>query len=564
MSSSNSPNGAESMVRMLNLHGVREIFGLCGDTSLPFYDALAQLDHPMRHHLFRDERHAAYAADAYARLTGRVGVCEGPSGGGATHILPGVAEASESSVPVLAITTDVSTAASGRYPLTELDQQALFRPITLRSRLIQRADGLPREVRASFRAMTTARPGAAHLGFPFDVQKDAVPEDEIWADHRFGEFPALRPAPDPGDLDALVQSLLSSKRPVAIAGGGIVLSTAEIALQSLVEMLDLPLCTTVSGQGALPETHPNCAGVVGSNGGVPATRQLVDGADLVLFLGCRAGSVTTERWRAPAQGTRVLHIDADPGVLGANYETEAPVLADLRLALDAMNDSFRERNDLPTFSGARRAGLAKQTKREAFTKLADERASPIRPERVISRLRTLLPDDAIVVADPGTPCPYFSAHFEIRRPGRTFITNRAHGALGYSLGASIGAQIAKPNSLVVAAMGDGSFGFAAGELETLNRLGLPVKLVVFSNASFGWIKAGQKHGFGKRYFSVDFSRTDHAAIAAAYGIHSATVERPDDLEPALRTALAHDGPALVDVISQPLEEAAAPVSEWIA
>ena len=552
------------MVRMLALHGVRDIFGLCGDTSLPFYDALAQLDHSMRHHLLRDERHAAYAADAYARLTGRVGVCEGPSGGGATHILPGIAEASESSVPVLAITTDVSTAAAGRFPLTELDQQSLFRPVSKRSRLIHRADALPREVRAAFRCMASVRPGAAHLGLPFDVQKDAVPEDEIWADPRFGRFPALRPAPDPEDLAVLVEELLAASCPLAIAGGGVVLSGAEAALQDLVERLDLPLCTTVSGQGALPETHSNCAGVVGSNGGVDATRNLVGNSDLVLFLGCRAGSVTTERWRAPPPGCRILHIDSDPGVLGANYETAAPVCADLRLALEAVNAALHDREDTPSFSGAQRARAARVEKRAAFDALAADLATPIRPEVVIARLRELLPDDAVVVADPGTPCPYFSAHFEIRKPGRTFITNRAHGALGYALGASIGAQIARPNSVVVAATGDGSFGFAAGELETLNRLGLPVKLIVFSNASFGWIKAGQKHGFGERYFSVDFSRTDHARIAAAYGIHAARVDRPADLEMALRAAIHHDGPALVDVIAQPLEEAEAPVSEWIA
>ena len=564
MHESNSPTGAEAMVRMLALLGVRDIFGLCGDTSLPFYDALARLDHPMRHHLFRDERHAAYAADAYARLTGRAGVCEGPSGGGATHILPGVAEANESSVPVLAITSDVSTAAAGRYPLTELDQQSLFSPVSKRSRLIQRADSLPREVRASFRAMTACRQGAAHLGLPFDVQKAPVPEEEIWADPRFGRFPSLRPAPDPADLEALIRQLLSARCPIAIAGGGIVLSGAETALQELVERLDLPLCTTVSGQGALAETHPNCVGVAGSNGGVPATRQLVDESDMVLFLGCRAGSVTTERWRAPNPGTRILHIDTDPGVLGANYATEAPLCADLRLSLETMNASLAERSDLPSFSGNLRARVAKQAKRAAFEELATSRAVPIRPESIIAGLRQLLPDDALVVADPGTPCPYFSAHFEIRKPGRTFITNRAHGALGYALGAAIGAQIAKPNSCVAAAMGDGSFGFAAGELETLKRLDLPVKLIVFSNASFGWIKAGQKHGFDGRYYSVDFSRTDHAGIASAYGIHAASVQRPEDLVPKLRAALAHDGPALVDIVSQPLEEAAAPVSEWIA
>ncbi len=170
----------------------------------------------------------------------------------------------------------------------------------------------------------------------------------------------------------------------------------------------------------------------------------------------------------------------------------------------------------------------------------------------------------MVCADPGTPCPYFSAYYTIRRPGRHFITNRAHGALGYALAASIGAQVGRPEAKVVAAMGDGSFGMCVGELETVVRLGLPITSVVFSNSVYGWIKAGQKSGFGERYFSVDFSRTDHAAVAAAYGVKSWRVEDPAELEGVMKKAIAHDGPTLVDVIAQPLQDAAAPVSEWVA
>src|ERR671918_2612317 len=163
-------SGAEAFVRMLQLPGARQIFGLCGDTSLPLYDALYRLEHGITHILTRDERSAAYMADAYARVTGRVGVCEGPSGGGATYILPGVVEANESSIPVLAVTTDIATGSRGRYALTELDQEALFRPLTKWNRVLDRADQVPSALRAAFRAMTTGRPGAAHLGLPFDVQ----------------------------------------------------------------------------------------------------------------------------------------------------------------------------------------------------------------------------------------------------------------------------------------------------------------------------------------------------------------------------------------------------------
>ena len=170
----------------------------------------------------------------------------------------------------------------------------------------------------------------------------------------------------------------------------------------------------------------------------------------------------------------------------------------------------------------------------------------------------------MIIADPGTPCPYFSAFYKIPHAGRYFISNRAHGALGYSLSAAIGAKIGRPDAKVVAAMGDGSFGFTVGELETVTRLGLPITFLVFSNSAFGWIKAGQNSGFNQRYYSVDFDRTDHAAVAQSFGIKSWRVEDPSDLQRVLKLAVEHDGPTLVDVISQPLQDAKAPVSEWIA
>lgn len=562
---SNASSGAEAMVRMLARHGVKHIFGLCGDTSLPFYDALQRLNHGMTHILTRDERSAAYMADAYARVSGRVGVCEGPSGGGATYILPGLVEASESSYPVLGITTDISTRSRGRYALTELDQQSLFRPLTKWNGTIDHADRLPAMVRAAFRAMTTGRPGAAHLAFPFDVQKDAVPEEEIWADPQFGRYPALPSAPDPAAVTAAVDALLAAKRPIIVCGGGVVIAGGEGELQTMAESLDLPVATTVSGQGSLAETHPNCLGVVGSNGGVLATRQLLEEADLVFFIACRAGSVTTERWRFPKDGTTILHLDSDPEVIGANYPTAVGLVGDARLGLSALCRDVASR-ELPTtaFAGRARVAAARQEKEAAFAALAVSAELPIRPERLIANLQDLLPEDAVVVADPGTPCPYLSAHYTQRRPGRHFISNRAHGALGYSMAASVGASFGRPGAKVMAMMGDGSFGFTSGELETIVRLKLPITMIVISNACYGWIKAGQKTGFDARYFSVDFSRTRHADVAAAYGVKSWQVEDPEKLKATLTAALECDGPSLVDVVCQPLQDAAAPVSEWVA
>ena len=560
----NRMSGAEAMVRMLRQYGVRHMFGLCGDTTLPFYDALFRLDHGIAHILARDERHAAYMADGYARVTGRPGVCEGPSGGGATYILPGLVEANESSIPVLAITTDVSTSARGRYPLTELDQVALFRPLTKWNASLDDPERLPAMVRAAFRSMTTGRPGAAHLAFPFDTQRGHVDPQEIWADVRHSTFPAEPAGPDPESVAAAADALLSARRAVVICGGGPLLAGAGEALARLARLLDLPVATTVSGQGAMAETDPQALGVVGSNGGVPATRSVVDEADLVLFVGCRAGSVTTERWRSPKPGTRIVHIDSDPEVIGANYRTEVAVVADARLALDALLREIETRATVAGNDGRARAGHAWAAKLAAFEPLARSADRPIRPERVVATLHRLLGADAIIVADPGTPCPYFSAHYRWARAGRHFITNRAHGALGYALAASMGAHCGRPAVKTVAVMGDGSFGFCCGELETLVRHRMPITSIVFSNASFGWIKAGQKSGFGQRFYNVDFSRTDHAAVASAFGVRSWRVEDPEELEPVLKQALEHDGPTLVDVLAQPLQDAAAPVSEWVA
>jgi acetolactate synthase-1/2/3 large subunit len=561
MSAMNDMTGAEAMVRMLQLHGVKHIFGLCGDTSLPFYDALARLDHGIQHILTRDERSAAYMADGYARVSGRVGVCEGPSGGGATYLLPGIVEANESSIPVLGITTDIATTSRGRYALTELDQEALYRPLTKRTEVIDRADKLPEAVRRAFRAMTAGRPGAAHLGLPFDVQNGQVPASSVWAEEDLGRYPSRRARPEPEALEQAANALRSAKLPVFVCGGGVVIAGAEEELAALAEMLGAPVATTVSGQGSLAEDHPLCLGVVGSNGGTLPTREALMQADLVVFVGCRAGSVTTERWRHPAAGTPIIHIDADPMVPGTNYPNTVAIVADAKLALSAL---LSEMQFVEKRAGARIVAAAKEKKFSAFRELSRRNDVPLLPERVVAALHEILPRDATVVCDPGTPCPYFSAYYEFLEAGRHFISNRAHGALGYSMSAAVGAHFGRPGTKTVSVMGDGSFGFTAGELETIVRMKVPLMMVVISNSSYGWIKAGQKTGFGERYFSVDFSRTDHARVAEAFGVKAFRVDTPEGLKPALAAAAEHGGPALVDILTQPLQDAKAPVSEWVA
>ncbi len=561
-STSDFVTGAEAVVAMLSLHGVEVLFGLCGDTSLPLYDALARMPHGMRHVLARDERSAAYMADAYARIAGKVGVCEGPSGGGATYLLPGLAEANESSVAVLGINSDISVSARGRYALTEIDQRALMRPVTKWNAVLDRAQDIPRIFRSAFEQMTTGRPGAAHIALPFDVQNGSLERSDLFADSSLGQYPARRVAPETSQIERAAKLLCAASRPVFICGGGAVISAAHQELLRLAEQLNAPVATSISGKGAISEKHPLSVGVVGSNGGTPETRAVVNGADLIIFVGCRAGSVTTEKWRHPMPGkTKVIHLDVDPAVLGVNYAVDAGLVGDAKLGLALLNET------VATAQRPLDASAIDQAKGQKFTKfraLAESLDQPIKPERVVDELNRALDPDAILVADAGTPCPYLSAYYELRQPGRHFISNRAHGALGYSLPAAIGAHIARPKVKCVAIMGDGSFGFACGELETAARYHLPITFIVIANSTFGWIKAGQKSGYSQRYFGVDFTGTDHAAVARAFGIRSWRVTEPDQLGKVFREALAKDEPTLVDIVCQPLHEAHAPVSEWIA
>jgi acetolactate synthase-1/2/3 large subunit len=348
---------------------------------------------------------------------------------------------------------------------------------------------------------------------------------------------------------------------VIICGGGVVSAGATGVLAELAARLDAPVCTTVTGKGSIADTHPLSVGVVGLNGGVPATRAVVQAADLVMFVGCRAGSTTTERWTQPGRDVPIVHVDVDPGAVSANYRTAHALVGDARLTLAALAAALEAPRQ--ERGGAARAAQARQAKAAAFAPLAASLDRPIRPERVLAELNRVLPRDAVVVADPGTPCPYVAAYYELAEAGRRFLTNRAHGALGYSLAAALGVWFADSRRTCVSIMGDGSFGFAVGELETVTRCRAPLLMLVLSNASFGWIKASQKASYGGRYFGVDFTPTDHARVASAYGVKAWRVEDPAALGGVLRQAVEHDGPALVDVVTQPLEDAAAPVLQWM-
>jgi acetolactate synthase-1/2/3 large subunit len=551
---------------MLEEFGVEVVFGLCGDTSLPLYEALSASE-KIRHVLTRDERSASFMADAYARLSDRIGVCEGPSGGGATYILPGVAEANDSSVPVVCVTTDISVVDRGKGTLTELDQPALFAPITKRTFGPRAAAELPGMLRDAFREATTGSLGACHMSLPLDVQGQEVEARDVHGETRYGSYPQERRGAEPGEIKVAARHLANSHRPLIVAGAGVIRSGAWDEVKALSRVLGAAVATSIGGKGSIAETDPFSLGVIGSNGGLPWRHDLVRSADLVFYVGSGTGSVTTERWTLPAPGAAtILQLDTNAAVIGRNYAVAAGIYADARLGLSALVEEVGRlgaEGDGDRWDPAQiERDRAEHT--EAVGELFASNESPIRPERLMRELFAALPKRSVLLADPGTPCPYLAAYWRLAEPGRWFVSPRAFGGLGYSLPAVVGAHFAKPKSgRIVGMMGDGSFGMSVGELETLVRLDLPVTLIVCNNASFGWIKAGQKSRGGS-YFSVDFGQADHAAIARAFGLSTRRVEDPARLAEAMRDALSHPGPFLLDVLTQPLEEAHPPVSKWIA
>jgi len=553
-------NGAEAFVRTLDALGVEVVFGLCGDTTLPLYEALYDLEHAVRHVLTRDERSASFMADAYARFSGRVGVCEGPSGGGATYILPGVAEANGSSVPLVCITSDIAQADVGRGTLTELDQSGLFRPVTKQTFRPPRAAEIPRMLRQAFRVAASGALGATHMSLPFDVQTGEAGEPADRGESGADRYPRFRNDPEPESVKRAARLLAEAARPLIIAGAGVIRSEAWDEVTELALRLSAPVATSIGGKGSIAETDPLALGVIGSNGGLPYRHEIVHAADVIFFVGCGLGSVTTEKWTLPRVGAhRLIQLDVDPERIGLNYETEVGMVGDVKRGVAALLDTLR-----PADKCDPEAIEKKRVRHIESVEEFSSDATPIRPERFLAELLPRLPESSVLCVDPGTGCPYFSAYYRLPRAGRWFVSPRAHGGLGYALPGVCGAYFARPDAgRVVGVMGDGSFGISCGELETLVRLQLPVTLVVFNNQSYGWIKAGQRVR-GQKYYSVDFSDSNHAAIAEAFGMKARRVESPHELGSAIEESLTSEGPFLLDILTQPLHEAKAPVSKWIA
>ena len=560
-------NVSEAIVAILAESGVEHVFGLPGDTGMAFYDALYHNEGRIQHIMTRDERSASFMADAYARVSGKLGVCEGPSGGGATYIVPGVAEAHGSCLPLLCLTSDTPIREDGRGVLTELNQPALFAPITKWSARLTTAATAPDVIRRAVRLATTDRPGAVALSMPADVLSAAVDERDVYGTPEYMFAPANRARPDADAVQRAADRVRAARRPVIVAGGGVLISRAWDALTVFAEAGSIPVGTSINGKGSIAETHPLSLGVVGGNGARPYANAVVAGCDLLFLIGTRTDSTTTLNWQLPPRypAPRVIHIDVDAWQIGNNYRTEVGLLADARSALTDLSSALGTLTpDADRLSWLEQIAVDKRAYFDAQQAFMQSDSQPIKPQRVIATLKRLVDmHNTVLVADPGTPTPYIAAQYELPQPGRWTCIPRAHGGLGYALPAVVGAHYGRPGSRIVGLMGDGSFGMSVGELETITRLKLPITLIQFNNAAFGWIKELQHLYHDNRYFSVDFNPVDYAAIARGFGLQAWQVRDPAELEKTLRAALEDGGPCFVDVVTESQITETPPVHAWL-
>ncbi len=546
---SETPTVAETIVNDLHRHGVRSVFA----QSLPSKIALAIDAHPdMKMVAYRTENAGAAMADAFARMTNRVGVVMAQNGPAATLLVPGLAEALKASVPVVALVQDVNRPQTDRNAFQELDHIALFQGCTKWVRRVTEASRVSDYVDMAFTAAAGGRPGPAVLMLPADLLNEtatAVSRRKA----SLGTVPLDRSAADPARIAEAAELIANAKDPLVVAGGGVHLSGASAEVAALVAEAHLPVLTTVMGKGAVDEAHPLSLGVAGYNlGPLSAARHLrpiIERADVVLLIGTRTNQNGTDSWELYPDGARYIHIDIDPSEVGRNYEA-VRLVGDAKLTLAALVEALKgRRQPQPAIEKEIAAGFAKHA--DDILPVMRSNSAPIRPERLMEDLRKVVTPETIVVADASYSTLWIACYLRALAPGMRFLTPRGLAGLGWGLPFAIGAKVAHPASPVLCVVGDGGFAHVWSELETSVRMRTPVVLTVLNNGVLAYQKDAEDVKFGGYTSACHFAPVDHAAVARACGARGVRIEAPGDYLPAVEDALKQDVTTVIDVITDP-------------
>lgn len=560
--------GSDVIIEMLIAHGVEHVFGVPGDTSMHFHNSFFHRKDRINHILCHDERNAGYMADAYARVSGKVGVVETPSGGGALYVVPAVSEAYNSCIPMLCLSSDIGLVSVEQGSLTDIDQEALMKPITKWNQKIKIGSKIPYLFRKAFRMATGGVPGAVHLALPENILEDEVKftDEELKGSGLTGSNSPFRYGPCDSDLTLVAEMFMNAKRPIILAGGGVHLSNAYEELAKVVETFHLPLATSINGKGAISELSKFSIGVVGANGGSMEGLEIVQKADFVLALGSKLNNVTTIGKTLFNDSCRIAQVDIGENLLDANIRTNVAIMSDIKAFLEKLLEIMKAKGleDPSRFDTWNKFVCRKMQEKQARIQKDVEKVEDlVTPAYFFNMLWNLTDEDTYFVADAGTPTPYLSSYFRQKKAGRHTVLPRAHGSLGYALPASLGVQVAKPGCKVIAMHGDASFCMAAGELETAVRCKLPIVFINFQNYAYGWIKTIQKLYFDETYFAVDFGKSFNTEkIAQGFGLKAKTIHSNTEVKDGLDWALNQDGPVMLNLMIEPPTKTIPPVLKW--
>jgi acetolactate synthase-1/2/3 large subunit len=537
--------GADVVCEALLRQGVDVFFGYPGGVVLPLYDVLG--DYPeLRHVLVRHEQGGAHAADGYARVTGRVGVCLGTSGPGATNLITGIGTALLDSIPMVAITGNVAAALLGKDAFQEIDINGITLPMTKHNYLVRNADDLPRVFAEAFHIARTGRPGPVHI----DITKDAL-QQETSAQHPteaevIAGLPGFRPNMDghPRQLKVAAAEIARAQRPVILAGHGVLHAEAWDDLLAFAEKTSIPVAWTLLGIGAIAEHHPLAYGFMGMHGWKHVNRA-IQSADLLIAIGMRFDDRVTGNVRTYAPYARIVHVDIDPAEIGKNVAVEVPIVGDAGRVLRALLPMVET-----TPLEARAAYLAElaewRTESEASSWHGSGawREGVLTADFVVERIGALTDHQATYVADVGQNQMWLARYVGFRLPN-SHVSSGGLGTMGFALPAAMGAALGRPDRETWAIIGDGGFQMTSQELMTLVQDAIPVKIALFDNKKLGMIRQWQEIIYGGNYHSATLLGPDFAKLADAFGIPAFRARTPDEVDPAIAAAQAVDGPALI-------------------
>ena len=540
-------SGARSLIKALEKQGVKEIFGLPGGANLPMYDELYKSN--IRHILVRHEQSAAHMADGYGRVSRRAGVCFATSGPGATNIVTGLATAQADSAPMVAITGQVPTAMIGRDAFQESDIIGIANPVVKYSFQPTKTTDIPEVIKKGFYIAETGRPGAVLIDIPKDVQTNEaeIPfPDEVkirgyhpWTD------------PDVAAIERAIKLLLSSTKPVILAGGGVIISSAFAELQSIAELLMIPVVSTFKGKGAFPETHPLSLGPIGMHGHAEANK-IMSEADCVLAIGTRFSDRSVGTFAEFEKNLKIIHLDVDPAEIGKNQTTSVAIVGDVKASLRIFLRLLIQKVTKPSEDNVWLKHVTEV--KEYWKENLKLHPGELTAARILRKLREVMPHQSIVTTEVGQHQMWASLFYDVIHPG-TFFSSTGLGTMGWGFPAAIGAKAARPDLPVVDIAGDGSFNMTENSLATSVLDNLPVIVFLVNNYTLGMVAQWQRTFYDRRMIGVDQKRCpDYCKLAQSYGAQGIRVGNLDELGQAIKSGLKSDVATVIDIPIDPEED----------